>query len=361
MRFGSRREKTEVRRAQIVEAARKLLADSPLEAISTRRIARSLGVSQPALFRHFPSRDRLLLAVIESAREALAARVQVVLTETSSARARLERLTRELFRYVEDEPGLPRLLFANVADGKGPVLDALRGLHSMQASLVAELVRDGQRSGELDPTVDPGDAAALLVGLLQCTTLARRLEARRGSLEEEGMRLFSIWLRGVAAPRGAVVPAPSGGGAKREGLASFDVRPLLKAGIDPLDAILEKLEAVGPGGVLKLVTPFRPAPLISLLAGRGHQVEVHGVSAAEFLVEVIHGHGVVPEDLRELEPPGPLERVLEACASLPPGGVYLARLPRRPKLLFPHLDQRGYAWLVHDEPDGSALLRVYRP
>jgi uncharacterized protein (DUF2249 family) len=124
---------------------------------------------------------------------------------------------------------------------------------------------------------------------------------------------------------------------------------------------LRELEIRKSAGVLKITAPFRPAPLIAQLSTRGHAVRVEPIGAKCFEVEVVSGAAPEVADLRELEPPEPLERVLEAVAALPAGGVYLARLPRHPRMLLPHLRDQGLAWAVHDERDGTALLRVVRP
>lgn len=361
MTWSFRRAKTDVRQQQIVEAALALLADSPLDQLSTRQIARALGISQPALFRHFASRDELLMAVIAATQKQLGEIAQGVLSEPVGPTAKLEALARALLRHLHRHPGLPRLLFANVASGEGPLFDALKQLYSMQRALVAELTRDAQRAGELDPSIDARDAATLFVGMLQSITLIRRLEVRQDSLEEEGRRLLAIWLRGVRATSGAPATLPVESLPVPEGLRTLDVRPILEQGIDPLDAILEVLAAVGPGGVLKLTAPFRPEPLLALLGGRGHALEVRRVGPREFQVEVIHGGQPAPEDLRDLPAPEPMERVLVAVSALPPGGVYLARVPRSPRLLVPHLRERGLVHQTYEEPDGSALVRVYRP
>jgi AcrR family transcriptional regulator len=362
MIFGARRAKSEVRQQQIVAATLALLAEVPLDQLSTRQIARAIGVSQPALFRHFTSRDELLLAVIGASRSELARVAERILSEGQDPPAQLEALARELLRHLDRNPGLPRLMFANVAAGDGPVLGALRQLHSMQMSLVAELVRQGQRDGAFDPSIDPRDAATLFGGFLQGLTLTRRLEPSTDPLEIEGRRLCALWLKGLRATQPQQANAPGVTAvAQRDGLRALDVRPLLGQGIDPLDAVLEAVTAVGPGGVVKITAPFRPAPLIALLSSRGHAVRDEALGPRHFTVEVVNAGKPEPEDLRELEPPEPLERVLGASATLAPGGVYLARLPRHPRLLLPHLGQRGLAWSVYDEPDGSALLRVYRP
>lgn len=362
MAFGLRREKTAVRRRQIVEATLSLLADCPLDQLTTRQIARALGVSQPALFRHFTSREQLLLGVIAHTAESLGTVVQGVALGPGGALERLEALGLTLLEHLDTHPGLPRLLFANVASGEGPVLDALRSLYAVQRSLVTELVREGQRAGEIDPRLEPHDAATLFVGALQSVTLIRRLDARDGSLVDEGRRLLAIWRQGVRTTDGSAASAvdvPSTPHAN--GLRALDVRPVLARGVDPLEVILEQLDAVGPSGVLVLTAPFRPAPLLRLLVARGHGVRDQQVGPEEFVVEITHGSHPLVEELCDLEPPEPLERVLTATATLAPGGVYLARLPRNPRLLLPRLGERGLDFRVHEARDGTALLRVYRP
>ena len=65
-------------------------------------------------------------------------------------------------------------------------------------------------------------------------------------------------------------------------------------------------------------------------------------------------------DLRDLEAPEPMEKILLACSELGVGGFFLARLPRVPIMLFPHLEKRGLKWWVHEEQGHSALLLIQR-
>jgi hypothetical protein len=67
------------------------------------------------------------------------------------------------------------------------------------------------------------------------------------------------------------------------------------------------------------------------------------------------------DDLRDLEAPEPMERILAATAGLAPGEAYAARVPRYPRLLLPRLEERGLLYEVVEEPDGTALVQVRRP
>lgn len=369
----TQREKSDVRRRQIIAATLDLLSQGSLDQVSTRQIASALGLSQPALFRHFGSKEELLVAVVEQSRAELGALAEQVLRECPSADLQLQHLSQAVFSHVERHPGLPRLLFAHAAIGAGPLFEALRDLHAMQTSLVTELVRAGQRDGVLRTDVEARDAATAFIGLLQGATLSRRLSPAPGaSLSAEGARLFTVWAQGMrAAPR--IVPvavadparqqiiAPPEQRRSAEPLRALDVRPILAAGVDPLESILEALAGVGPAGVLVVTAPFRPAPLISLLEARGHRLDVEAQGSRKFRVQIVHGGQPQVEDLRDLEAPEPLERCLLCAGALTPGAVYLARLPRFPKLLVPHLEQRGIVFQILEEADGSALVRLGLP
>ena len=70
----------------------------------------------------------------------------------------------------------------------------------------------------------------------------------------------------------------------------------------------------------------------------------------------------IPEiiDLRGLEAPEPMEKILMACTHMAANEQYLAHLPHVPEPLFPHLEMRGLKWQVFEEPDGSALVLIRR-
>ena len=65
-------------------------------------------------------------------------------------------------------------------------------------------------------------------------------------------------------------------------------------------------------------------------------------------------------DLRDLEAPEPLVRILTACTQLEGDEAYLAHLPHVPNPLFPHLETRGMQWKIFEEEDGSALVLIRR-
>jgi AcrR family transcriptional regulator/uncharacterized protein (DUF2249 family) len=365
----SRRFSSVERRGQIVEATLALLADTPADRITTRQVAREVGISQPALFRHFRSRDEILEAAVAHTRVQLEKLASGALAREDSPLESVCALVRGLVDHVARNPGMPRLLFYDVATGEDARYHApLKHLVSMQRALLGELVRRAQGAGAVSRAVDPTRAAGLLVAVLQGAMLQWQLSDRESPLEEIVEPAFDFWLAalrgGEPRARSGDVHTPAGDaadGSPARFIEALDVRPLLSEGRDPLDTILAALERLPATGILKLTAPFRPSPLLSLLSGRGYRASAREEAPGVWRVEAQPPDSPEIVDLRELEAPEPLERILAATARLEAGDVLIARVPRFPRLLLPHLEERGLAWEVHEEADGTALVHVRRP
>lgn len=358
--------KTSNRQAEIISVTLDLLAETPLASLTTRQIAKQLSISQPALFRHFRSKEQLLLAVMHSARDELSDIAESVLQQEQEPLARLEKLATGLIEHVSKHPGLARLLFSPPAPGA--LRDALRQLVSMQRALVSQLVEDGQSLGLFRRTMKPSEAATFFVGMLQGIVLRAQLsdeyEARA-----EVKPMLRLWLNGARADPGDAKIETKQPSLPLQTMFSLDVRPLLKEGSDPLRIILNSLKTVRKGGVLSVKAPFLPIPLIHLLDEKGHKVYSRQCNSKLWSIDIVVGGNMSEadskpgeiEDLRELETPEPLERVLLALTSLEPGACYIARLPRFPRLLLPHLERHNVVYEILKSDDGSALLHIEKP
>jgi AcrR family transcriptional regulator len=250
--------KREARRAQIIEATLDLLAELPPDAISTRAIAAKVGVTQPALFRHFRTREDILLAVVTHARTHLG---QVLGGIEGPPLDRAATLVRALVDWATVHPGLPRLLFADVvAEQDDRLRVALTSLVESQRELFGGLVAQGC------PTVDARAAAVVLIAGLQ----GLLLQARRDGRPADVGPLLAMWRSALEA---GVPAAPVVAPAAPEDYIEVDARAYLARSVDPLAVILAARKRLAPGGTLRVLAPFRPVPLETVLRGFGLIVE----------------------------------------------------------------------------------------
>lgn len=149
-------------------------------------------------------------------------------------------------------------------------------------------------------------------------------------------------------------------------IRELDVRPLIAAGDEPFAAIMAATDALAPGEGLRLIAPFRPAPLMSVMANGGFGaadrrredgawevtflpvmedlVAEAGLSPGSATDAVFWPDAAISLDLAGPGPDEPMPRILAALEEIAEGEVLFALLSREPMRLFPELAMRGHAW-----------------
>ncbi len=154
-------------------------------------------------------------------------------------------------------------------------------------------------------------------------------------------------------------------------IVELDVRPILEAGGEPFGEIMTAIAALGPHQQLRLLVNFKPVPLFQVLQQQGFEYEAIQDETGDWHVtfsrsstdpaSVTDIDWSVPAtvlDLRELEPPEPMKRVLEVLETLEDGAVLRAVLLREPLFLFPELAKRGHIWKGSSNGSNSYVLEV---
>jgi AcrR family transcriptional regulator len=190
------------RREDIVAAVLALARDRGPEAITTQAIAERIGVTQGAVFRHFPDKDAIWLAVFAWVRGALLAAVTASVDERRSPLENLERVFEAHVALVSANPGLPRVLFHELrATGDSPVRDAVRSMLDAYRSRLAELFEAAKAARELPPGLDTALATVLFVGAVQGLVIRATIgnEAALGRLAGPMFALLKNGYRGASS------------------------------------------------------------------------------------------------------------------------------------------------------------------
>jgi len=200
----SGRQSAEERKAQIVAEVLRLADEIGPDRLSTTEVARAIGLSQPAIFRHFPTKSALWLAVAEDIADRLQSYWAAAEAGATGPHERLKALIGAQLSAISETPALPSILFSRELQVDNPALrDVFRKLLSaLQGRLVAA-IRELQAAGHLRRDVGPEDVAILLTSLVQGVAIRWTLGARGFVLVPEGLRLFDVQMELLRAKEGA--------------------------------------------------------------------------------------------------------------------------------------------------------------
>lgn len=138
-------------------AARKILVDEGLDAVSLRKVAASLGVTAPALYLHVAHKRDLLQGIAEQEFDKLIESFNAVKTTDPVRRAR--KLCHLYVQYACENPALFRAMFLFRPELAAEAQNGQEPLACKPFNLVGESVRDAVKSGQFKD-IDP-DLAAL--------------------------------------------------------------------------------------------------------------------------------------------------------------------------------------------------------
>ena len=199
------RRSAEDRKSQIIAQVLRLASEIGPDRMSTTDVARAVGISQPAVFRHFPTKGDLWVAVAEDVSATLREHWATAEARAQTSLERLLGLIGAQLAAITERPALPSILFSRELTVDNPPLREVfdRLLASFQSRLAAA-VGEMQSEGMLRPDIDARDAAVLLASIVQGVAIRWALGNRGFDLVSEGKRLVEVQLTLMSAGKGVV-------------------------------------------------------------------------------------------------------------------------------------------------------------
>lgn len=192
----------EQRREVTVETVIELAAEQNPADITTAAIAKRMGVTQGALFRHFPSKDAVLQAVMEWVAGRLLARIDKATSAATSPLAAMEAAFMSHIAFISEHPGVPRMLFGELqrAEQTGAKRMA-QVLIQGYGERLGRLVAMGKERGELSATLDDKAAVTLFIGMTQGLVMQSLIAGDVERIRSSAPGVFALYRRAVEAPK----------------------------------------------------------------------------------------------------------------------------------------------------------------
>ncbi|MGF1740850.1 nucleoid occlusion factor SlmA [Vibrio profundum] len=153
------------RREEILQALAQMLESADgASRITTAKLAKQVGVSEAALYRHFPSKARMFEGLIEFIEESLMSRINLILSEEKDTLTRLKLVLHLILVFSERNPGLTRILSGHALMFENERLrDRINQLYERIETSLRQVLRERKiREGKAFPVEESVLAAQLL-------------------------------------------------------------------------------------------------------------------------------------------------------------------------------------------------------
>jgi AcrR family transcriptional regulator len=196
------RKSASARRHDILSAVFGLLAKGGVTAVSTPAIARRVGVTQSALFKHFRNKEALWRAVMDALALEVGSSFKAALQEGGSHADRMFAIIKAYLTVVEKIPAIPALMFAEPRQMHGAGKYMRQEINSRFGwfhNALREQIDAGMEKGEFRSDVDPNAAASLAAAIAQSLILRWRVSGGVIDMLGEADRVYPVFLVSIAS------------------------------------------------------------------------------------------------------------------------------------------------------------------
>ena len=185
---------TETRQKEIIEASLEILKQGGCHKLTMKEIAKHVGISEQAIYRHFENKVAILAAVIEYFRS----RVSEIFKrakEAGSPIQQIQNFIETLLEYFENHPGVAVVVTSeDIFQNESSLSQEIKKLVDNRISNMTKIIQNGQAAGEITDKYPARDLAFMILGSLRFLVITWRLSSFSFSLQKKGESLKKSYI-----------------------------------------------------------------------------------------------------------------------------------------------------------------------
>lgn len=189
---------TTVRRRQIASAARKLIVKYGSEHVTVRRMAREIGVSEGAIYRHFRSKKDILSFLVDDIENTLIADIERNHKVCAGALETLESVLVDHMSAIEQRRGVSFQVIAEIVSlGDKKLNKKIHNVIDKYLSSIRSILAEGVQAGVIRPDIDLDATASLFFGMVQGLVNVWALSFYSFNLEQKYIPLWHLFREAI--------------------------------------------------------------------------------------------------------------------------------------------------------------------
>ncbi len=185
---------------QIVDVAMKLLSEGGITALTIKNMAEAVGVTEPALYRHFKGKMDILVAILDRLEATMRRLLEQDLNREECVLDQIQTIYKQVFQRFVTQPALASVVFSEEMFRHDPRLsERVSRIMDMLQGHILSLLRSQKGRAECRRDVPAKDLAHLILGSLRFIVTRWRLSGYTFDLTKEGLAFWQSLRLMIAA------------------------------------------------------------------------------------------------------------------------------------------------------------------
>ena len=197
-RMITKRKSTTVRQEQIIDAAQKLILKYGSEHVTIRRIAKEVGISKGAIYRHFKSKSDIFSLLLDNVGENLLGDIEKSIIPDGKVIDSLENILNNQIETITKRHGISFQIIAEVISlGDKKLNKQLSDVMGNYVNRIKTLLNKGVESGEIKSDIDLEAASMMFFGMVESVSNYWTLNSYKFALDEKMKPMWDIFQKSI--------------------------------------------------------------------------------------------------------------------------------------------------------------------
>ena len=193
------KQSTEIRQEQIKQAVLDIIYTDGLKNLSTRNLAKRIGMSEGAIFRHFATKQDIILAIIKDVQYDFIGSLRIIANSTTEPEERLNRFLCQTVKYLTQNKGITMLMFSEASHHNDEALkNSLLQIFNNQKKFVSKIIHDGIALGIWDEAIPVENVAMIYMGIPVSLNIELVLNGGEFNIDNFCHRMMQLLLKMLA-------------------------------------------------------------------------------------------------------------------------------------------------------------------
>ncbi len=180
------------RQKEIVEVALDLIAKKGIQGLTIKNISKEIGISEPALYRHFESKTAILLAILNNFKEMGAMLSEMMETYDDTAFEKIKFMFSKMMEMFTAQPSIISVIFSEeIFKNEELLKDKIREILNLNQKTIEGIIEKGQEENNVRVDIDKQNLALIMMGSLRLLVKRWDLNNYNFNLNEEGKKLIN--------------------------------------------------------------------------------------------------------------------------------------------------------------------------
>lgn len=181
------------RQQEIIQTALEIISSKGIQGLTIKNISLSIGISEPAIYRHFDSKIHILTTILDLFKKDIGQLFDKELTNQGTAMEKIEHMFRNHFDTFVKRPTLTSVVFSEEIFRNEPLLrQKIAEVIAHNNEILSSIVSDGQQAGQIRSDIDAENLTIMIMGTLRLFIKKWQFSGFSFNLLQEGEKVMHM-------------------------------------------------------------------------------------------------------------------------------------------------------------------------